>query len=515
MPDAAAHFVAEDNAAGFGPALDALGPRFTMAQTADATIRSTWLDTDDWLLHKAGMVLEQNESADARSELRLHVAGDSDRTQSVSAIGWPAKIDALPPGPIRPLIENVIGIRALLPTATLSTRHRDLRVMNADQKTVVRIVVESSVSSDGIQLADQLSVTAVRGYQDQADRVAARLATVSGISAVDVSIYERALQAHGRAFGDDVPEPIKLTASMPASNAVIAVLQGFLSTVERTLGGVVSDIDSEFLHDFRVAIRRSRSTLKLAGDVLEPGPAGQLGQDLKWLGDLTSPTRDLDVYTLGLPDMAAGLQSGRPADLDPFAKYLQARRRIEFGRLAKALRSARFRGILDHWRSLGLLADPSDSGHLTSTGELAAERLKHAHRRVTKRGRAIRPDSVPEDLHDLRKRCKELRYLLEIFGSLHDPATHRAALKDLKGLQEVLGEFQDSEVQGLSVREFAATMIAAGSAPAPTVLAMGELTAQLSAHQRHARAEFAARFAAFDSPDSRRRFRELARTEPR
>jgi CHAD domain-containing protein len=61
-----------------------------------------------------------------------------------------------------------------------------------------------------------------------------------------------------------------------------------------------------------------------------------------------------------------------------------------------------------------------------------------------KRGSAIMPQSASADLHDLRKRCKELRYLLEFFASLHDPATHRRIIKDLKSLQDCLGAFQDS-----------------------------------------------------------------------
>ncbi|MEJ7704762.1 MAG: CHAD domain-containing protein [Geodermatophilaceae bacterium] len=355
----------------------------------------------------------------------------------------------------------------------------------------------------------------MRGYQDQADRVIARLSTVKGISAVEASLYERALAAAGRAFGDDVPEPVRLTGSMPASSAVIAVLHGFLSTVERTLDGVVRDIDPEFLHDFRVAVRRSRSTLKLAGDVLESGPAEQLGRDLKWLGDLTSPTRDLDVYILGLPDMAAGLQSadaGRSRSLSSLPAGPAPDRvpppgaRVAISPIPQGPRALARLGRAG--RAVG------GRPPRRAPAQLAAQRLRQAHRRVTKRGRAIGSDSAPEALHDLRKRCKELRYLLEIFRPLHDPATHRCALKDLKGLQEVLGEFQDAEVQSLAVREFAATMISTRSAPAPTVLAMGELAAQLSAHQRHARTEFAASFAAFDSADSRARFRELASGSP-
>ncbi|MGI8721026.1 MAG: CHAD domain-containing protein [Geodermatophilaceae bacterium] len=515
MPDATVSFVADDSSTPtFGSAIGSLSPRFSVESSAARQVTRFWLDTDDWRLHNAGMVLEHTETPADDPRLVLHDAQGRRHTQPAQQISWPARIDALPEGPVRSHIESVVGIRALLAATELRSRQQDLGVLNTDRKTVVRLHIESSVRSGGAQISDQLSVSAVRGYQDQADRVIARLGTVKGISVVETSLYERALSAAGRAFGDDVPEPVQLTGSMPASTAVIAVLHGFLSTVQRTLDGVVRDIDSEFLHDFRVAIRRSRSTLKLAGDVLDSGPAEQLSHDLKWVGDLTSPTRDLDVYILGLPDMAAGLQSAEPADLDPFRRYLLAQRRTEFHRLLRALRSARFRNALEHWRALGVLAEPSEVGHLVSAGHLAAQRLRQAHRRVTKRGRVIGSDSAPEALHDLRKRCKELRYLLEIFRPLHDPSTHRAALRDLKGLQEVLGEFQDAEVQSLAVREFAATMIAARSAPASTVLAMGELAAQLSAHQRHARTEFAASFAAFDCTQSRARFRTLASGSP-
>jgi CHAD domain-containing protein len=512
VPDATAYFVADDaDTVGLASALDALAQRFSVEQSVARSLLRTWLDTDDWLLHKAGMVLEQRESTTDGLRLILRRAEGREHTQPVEVITWPARIDALPPGPVRAQIEGVVGIRALLPVASLRALRRDVRVMNEDRKTVVRMAIESSPKSGATQLPDHLTVSAVRGYQAQADRVTARLATVTGIFAVATSPYEQALQANGRVFGDDVPTPVEMSASMPARNAVTAVIHSFLSTVERTLGGVISDIDTEFLHDFRVAIRRSRSTLKLSGDVLASGPAEQLSLDLKWLGDLTSPTRDLDVYILGLPDMADGLQSAAPADLDPFRDYLLSRRRTEFRLLVRALRSARFRRALDHWRALGLETEPSNPGKLTSAGELAADRLSRAHRRVTKRGSAIGADSAPEELHDLRKRCKELRYLLEIFRPLHDPATHRAVLRDLKALQEVLGEFQDSEVQGLAVREFALTMLSTGSAPARTVLAMGELAAQLSAHQRHARTAFAGSFAVFNSADSKRRFRELTR----
>ena len=53
----------------------------------------------------------------------------------------------------------------------------------------------------------------------------------------------------------------------------------------------------------------------------------------------------------------------------------------------------------------------------------------------------------PEALHDLRKRGKELRYLLELFGSPFPTNVVKPMVSTLKDLQEVLGRFQDRAVQ--------------------------------------------------------------------
>ena len=50
-----------------------------------------------------------------------------------------------------------------------------------------------------------------------------------------------------------------------------------------------------------------------------------------------------------------------------------------------------------------------------TAAEMGVERLARADRRVLRRGSRITDASPAEDLHDLRKRAKELRYLLETF----------------------------------------------------------------------------------------------------
>src|SRR5205814_6144881 len=105
---------------------------------------------------------------------------------------------------------------------------------------------------------------------------------------------------------------VQLDPHQPAAVAVATVLASLLDTLEANVPGTIADIDTEFLHDLRIAVRRTRSALKLAGDVLPAGLAARFRPGFKWLGDLTTPTRDLDVYLLGFGGMAAGLVAATP-----------------------------------------------------------------------------------------------------------------------------------------------------------------------------------------------------------
>jgi CHAD domain-containing protein len=180
------------------------------------------------------------------------------------------------------------------------------------------------------------------------------------------------------------------------------------------------------------------------------------------------------------------------------------------------LRAPRFRSVLDDWRKA--LLEIRDAGSAskhgatkTTAAELATATTKRTFRKITAQGGAITPSSPPEALHDLRKRAKELRYLLEFFAPLYDPAGYKKVVGDLKQLQDCLGEFQDSEVQREEIHALAEAMLAERAAPAATLLAMGEVAARLAVDQAEARDDFARRFARFAGPAGQQRFRELLR----
>jgi CHAD domain-containing protein len=207
--------------------------------------------------------------------------------------------------------------------------------------------------------------------------------------------------------------------------------------------------------------------------------------------------------------MAAGLTSGRPDDLAPMAVHLRRLRAGERRRLVRGLRSARYERWRARWRT-ALAEVAGRDGDGPTVQEISVDRLACAYRRVLRRGARITPDSPAEDLHDLRKRCKELRYLLEIFAPVLDPDGVRRAVKELKILQDVLGAFQDSEAQREAIYALADDMMTDGDADARTMLAMGEIAARRQESMLALRAEFAIAFAAFGRLSVPRRMARLA-----
>ena len=198
--------------------------------------------------------------------------------------------------------------------------------------------------------------------------------------------------------------------------------------------------------------------------------------------------------------------------LASFGTHLHRRRSAQRRVLVRGLRSARFERLRAEWaETLAALASGAADGGQMSAGELAGRGISRAARRVIRNGKAVTAESPAEDLHALRKRCKELRYALEVFSPVIAKGDRKRAIADLKGLQDVLGRFQDTEVQRHALRGFAEEMMADGT-EAGAVLAMGELIGHLDTAQDRARAEFDASFARFARPASIARLRRLGRS---
>lgn len=509
----------------------ALSSRFDVHPGVRRSVRRVHLDTFDRRLARAGLTLVQctaGSPAPTGSTAQLvltrtrgSAVGPPSAVAEVPDTGlrWPALVGALPPGPLRDQLQPVIGIRALMAVADQRRQVRRIELRNADAKTVVRLELDEPAASSATAAsatASPASVTVLplRGYPEPARR-AARILTDLGAD-LGQGRTHGAERPAGVLVGPGAPAPFDGTA--PGRTLLARELAEFATAMRETLPGLVDDVDTEFLHDFRVAVRRTRSTLKLGRDALPAEFPSRWEPEFRWLGDLTTPVRDLDVYQLDLPAMAGWLVAAEPSALEPLAAHLDRRRTTARRTLLRGVRSPRFERLMTQWQQAltDLDQQPSEPRPDSVADErppVSARRLAHrdiagAFRRVARDGRAITPQSPGEALHDLRKRCKELRYALEVFAPVTDPALSRRAVKDLKSVQDVLGRFQDAEVQRHALGECAAAMMAGGT-PAEAVLAMGELTARLETAQRRARAEFDPAFARLIRPASAERMRRL------
>lgn len=479
----------------------ALTDEFSVKFGSPSILRGARIDTFDRRLDTAGFSL--HHLSDPAGERLVLIRPDSGTplTTPIANVRWPALVADLPAGAVREVVTPLMTIRALmvLDEQTHRIRHGELR--NEDQKILARLeLVEQAPGS--VTAPAWLSVHPLRGYGDETRR-AVRLLVAAGLRPVRPARDDSAR-------GDPDVRRVPIDRSAPATTLLVAEWSAYLTSMRDNVPGMLDDVDTEFLHDFRVAVRRTRSTLKLGRPALPEAVADQWGPPLRWLGDLTTPVRDLDVYQLGLPEMAGWLVAADPADLQPFAVRLRRHRSAARRSLVRGLRSAQFRSILSGWEDVLTDLSHAPDGQATplTAGELANRSIGRAYRRVVSDGAAIEPGTPAEALHSLRKKCKELRYALELFGPVSDHAARKRTVADLKDLQNVLGRFQDADVQKHTLYGFAEEMQMA-DAPTKALLAMGELVAHLDADQQRARDEFDHAFARFSRPATRRRMRQL------
>ena len=283
--------------------------------------------------------------------------------------------------------------------------------------------------------------------------------------------------------------------------------------MEANLPGVRDDLDPEFLHDLRVAVRRTRSALGQIKDVLPPATAARFSREFGWLQELTGPARDLDVFVLELPALAALLPARSRRSLGPLARLLERKRRAAYADLARELEGPRFTRILADWRAFLLRPTPrrpvGAPNALRPCADVARERIARLHRRAVREGAAISDASPAADLHELRKTCKKLRYLVEFFLSLLERDAAEAAIASLKGLQDTLGGFQDLQVQAGALLGYARELAKEGTAAPPTYLALGMLVERLHERQLKARVEFGTRFGEFSRRAGRKSWKRL------
>jgi CHAD domain-containing protein len=448
---------------------------------------STFYDTFDGRLHAEGVTLRH---LGGRLTLLDRVTGEPLATAVAPARAEHRLFDHDLAEPLRARLADAIEMRALVPVARVRTREITLGVLNEDQKTVVRLNVETHEGLRG-----RVSAHAVRGYDKDLERVNALLTDTLSLPEVTVPLVDEAVAATGKpAAGTSAKLNLELDPDAPANEAAAAVFARLLEVIDDNFGGTLEDVDSEFLHDLRVAVRRTRSLQRQFKAIYPDKELARFREEFKRIQGVTGDLRDLDVYLLDFAALKAALPAQMQPDLDPLKGLLETRRAKALTSTRRALKAQRTSLALAQWGEFTRTAPKADR----SVKSLASHRIRAVYRQMVKMGNAIDDDSPAEDLHELRKVGKELRYLLEFFASLYPPEVGKPFVKTLKGLQDQLGRFQDHEVQATALRTMAPDV-----KDPMTLMAMGVLVDRFIKDEALARTEFAERFDAFASDEQR------------
>ena len=474
----------------------------------------SFFDTFDWRLFQNGWVLEFDEGLPPLA--RLRGMGVAANYQEMPLPGVPRFAHEFPNGQMREQLQATAGDRALMPLGSVSLRVTPYRVSDEREKLVFHLEKEQLLQPGDARRGRTLLATArirtLRGYEKAGRHALSLLEQPSERGSFPTDPFDRCMRLIGRTPGDySTRLRIELVPDTDARAAIAKILVFLLDIMERNLPGIEADLDAEFLHDFRIAARRSRSIINKTLGVFAAPELVRFKREFSWLSDTTSGQRDLDVFLHDLPRYQA--EADLSGQLEPLRLLLEEDRRAEHARLVAVLRSERLSGFLRDWREwlLGVAALADASAPLL---DVASRSIGRLYRRMLKRAPLAGAGLYSEALHELRKTGKQLRYLLEAFRSLYLEEDIELIVAQLRKLQNVLGDIVDFHVQRTHLLEWRERLGAQPDIPPGAMVAMERLAERFDALEKQAAERFLGRYARFAAPETRTRIDRLFVEEP-
>ena len=262
---------------------------------------------------------------------------------------------------------------------------------------------------------------------------------------------------------------------MPAIDDLRDLLARQLEQMERTEPGVRDGGDPEELHRFRVATRRSRALIRASRPLVRDQLAN-LDRELRWLGGVSGPVRDLDVLIDHLHSLTDSLDPDQ-AGVEAIVAGLERERLKQREALIEAMGTQRFRDLLARFEEALPELRARDAGvSLAGLARRELERLRADYK-------DLGDDPEDDELHAVRIRAKHARYAAEL-AALGEGGEAMAALANaLSTIQDLIGTHQDAVVAELRVRSLATE---------ESRLAAGRIVERERARKRKARAELPA-----------------------
>lgn len=400
---------------------------------------SVYFDTPDLDLQKAGASLRVRESKGQRVQTLKR--GDGLAREEHEA---PIASDAPDPslGPLRDLLPE--GARCELKAAfhvRVTRRQRLVRFGGAeielalDQGEVRSGRRTSPISEVEFELKSG-PPTALFGLARELSRAAPiYLSFASKSQRGQALIAGLALHAHRRAR-------VELRRNATTADVFQAIGRSSLQSIAANAEVLRQRPEAEVVHQLRVAARTLRSALSTFKPVVADDRFQAVRDELRWLGKACDQARNLDVFAADVLSPAAKGPSP-PTGLAALQAEMEAARDHARADVAQAVGSTRYRDLLIEvtgWVETGAWLSQPPSGE--PARGLAEEALQKRRRKLLKAGGDLAKLDDAER-HEVRIQAKKLRYAAEGFATLYDRKPADRFIKQLKALQDELGELND------------------------------------------------------------------------
>lgn len=389
----------------------------------------------------------------------------------------PQQAKALENQPYGAWAASWLGVRALEKQMSFGVKVSDFDIRDDLLKKVVVVKRYDYTLSGGAQkqpVLQLIELEALKGYEEEKQAVIALLIEHC-ITGLDQSVASLLVRHVDSAYPFDSKIISECNPHISISELGGALLQKLRKDIVANINGSYRDVDPEFVHDLRVAVRRTRSVLKELSPLLKAEVLELAKAQFKQIQASTSDARDMDVSLLDFPRLQQLLEPDWQRQLVPMNELLLERKRTVHRKLRAFLRSKTFQEWIECWeRELDAgIFEPSKQQ--IAALDYSSARVLKRYRRIRKQGKKITGESEPEIFHEFRKSLKELRYSMEFFRCLYNSRQFTKLLERLKKALDDFGHFQDLETQMGQLNEYAHALYGKPGVTVDTILALGQL----------------------------------------
>lgn len=470
------------------------------AESSDDRRYTLW-DTFDWKIARKGYLLFQDKDKFmlSRNKEPLFL----ERLDPVPETICPETFKG---SGLSQQIALCVSNRALLPLRSVEEKNHYYKVLNEDSKIILHLDVEE-YHTKGSPAVRYFRLRALRGYNDETREFGRYLNSI-GCSEDEGTYQEKVVgEPLDQLYSSKMN--LKLDVTDESQTAARKALRYKLSMAAINVDGCIQDIDIEFLHDFRVYIRRLRSFVSQVRGIFPEETVVEMKQDFSAVSGKTGQTRDLDVY---LGDREAFLDmvpDELKQGLVSFFQLLAVSRDSEFVKLKTYLEGDEFNGIMSKWMKFLESAETFKEENSTRPiRETANIFIMKKLKKISKRIQALHTHTDDILMHELRIECKKLRYLLEAFISLYRDKRVNGLIKKLKKFQDYLGLLNDLTVQKETLLSCLNKL---GNVDDAIMIAssVGALIVKLDERHHELKEHFVKALKDFEKSESQKTYREL------